>query len=64
MRRRCLSVGVLVLSCVLAGCGEGVSPGVATPDNPQVGIDKANELSKDFMDLQKTVARDNKSPKK
>jgi hypothetical protein len=64
MRGLHLLVRTLVLSCVLTGCSEPVPAGVATPENPQAGIDAAKALSGSLMDLEKTRKQAEKTNKK
>jgi hypothetical protein len=56
--------GLLILSCCLAGCQEAIPEGVATPDNPQVGIDKAKQLSGTFDEMNKAAAKEGKAARK
>lgn len=59
-----LVAGVLILSCCLAGCQEAIPDDVATPDNPQAGIDKAKQLSGAFDEMNKAAAREGKAARK
>lgn len=59
-----LFAGVLILSCCLAGCQEAVPEGVATPDNPQLGIDKAKQLSGAFDEMNKAAVQEGKAARK
>jgi hypothetical protein len=58
------AVEVLIASLFLAGCGETAPPEVATPTNPQAGLDALKKLQDGPMPTAKGMQPSSGVPKK
>jgi hypothetical protein len=59
-----LGVAVLVLSLLLVGCGETAPPEVATPTNPQAGLDALKKFQGGPVPTARGMQPQSAAPKK